>query len=294
MNQELKVGLTVLISLVILIGGIMWGKGYRLRAKQYDISVLFNTTGGLEKGANVLANGVVKGRVKDIEFFDGYVRVTAAVDEDVVLYSDFVVTIEAPTVMAGQVLSLYTGTKPPRVQEFVDMKGTDPQGMTAIVAKMQDFTGRIEVTLTHLDSLLVDAHVLLGDTSNQANLKRAMNNVAEMTETSNELLQRNRAQIEQSLKDLQETLASARELTGKLSSRTDTTLMNVDSTMKSLTAVSVEVRDMLANINSGEGTVGKLFTDDELYLKLNRTLDEVESLSYHLRTKGMRQKIVFF
>jgi phospholipid/cholesterol/gamma-HCH transport system substrate-binding protein len=294
MNQELKVGITVLVSLVILIGGIMWGKGFRLRAKRYEISVLFTTTGGLENGANVLANGVIKGKVKNIEFFDGYVRVSAAVDEDVVLYSDFVATIEAPTVMAGQVLSLYTGTTPPRMDEFVDIKGTDPQGMTAIVAKMQDFTGRIEVTLSHLDSLLIDAHVLLGDTANQANLNKTLTNVAEMSQTSNEMLSRNRAQIEQSLKDLQLTLASARELTDKLSTRTDSTLNTVDSTLNALSGVATEVRDLLANINSGEGTVGKLFTDDELYLKLNRTLDEVDSLSYHLRTKGMRQKIVLF
>ena len=199
MKQELKVGITVLVSLVILIGSIMWGKGFRLQAKRYEFSVLFSNTGGLEEGANLLANGVIKGHVRSIDFYDGYVRVSATIDEDVIMYSDYVITIESPTDMAGQALSIYTGTTAPRADISKDLQGTDPQGMTAIMNKLQGFTGRIEVTLNHLDSLLIDAHHVLGDTTNQANLSRTMSNAAELSETTNEMLQANRNALEASL-----------------------------------------------------------------------------------------------
>jgi len=294
MKQELQVGITVLVSLVILIGSIMWGKGFRLRAKRYEFTVLFSNTGGLEEGANLLANGVIKGHVTGIDFYNGYVRVSGTIDEDVIMYSDYVITIESPTVMAGQALSIYTGTKEPRADISKDLDGTDPQGMTAIMNKMQAFTGRIEVTLTHLDSLLVDAHQVLGDSSNQANLSRTMSSTAELAETTNEMLQSNRKALEASLTDLRATMASARELTESLNSRSGGTLASVDSAMTSLTGVANEVRTLVANINSGQGTAGKLFNDDELYKRLTETLAEVDSLSYQLRTNGLRHKIVFF
>ncbi len=89
-------------------------------------------------------------------------------------------------------------------------------------------------------------------------------------------------------------MASARELTDKLNERSGGTLSSVDSAMTSLTNVANEVRTLVAKINSGEGTAGKLFSDDELYRRLTETLTEVDSLSYQLRTQGLRHKIVFF
>lgn len=294
MKQELKVGITVLASLVILVGGIMWGKGFRLQAKRYDFTVLFRNTGGLEKGANLLANGVIKGHVTDIDFHDGYVRVSGTVDEDVIMYSDYVITIESPTVMAGQALSIYTGTQAPPADVTRDLKGTDPQGMGAIMSRMQNFTDRIEVTLDHLDSLLMDAHDVMGDSANKANLSRTVSSTAALAETTNDMLQENRKALESSLADLRATMASARELTETLNSKSEGTISTIDSAMTSLTLVANEVHTLIANMNNGEGTFGKLMTDDELYKQLTQTLSEVDSLSHHIRTQGFRHKIVLF
>jgi len=294
MKKEIKVGSTLLLSLVILIGGIMWGKGLRLSAKRYPVTVMFQNTGGLENGANVLANGVLKGSVKRIEFFDGYVKVTASIDEDVVIYSDYIVTIESPTVMAGQALSIYTGTDKVRADIATPLAGTDPMGMSTMMGKIQDFGARIETTLNHLDSLLIDAHTVLGDTSNQANLNKLMTNAADVAKTSNEMLTANRKLLEASLIDLRAAMASTRELTEKLNGSSGGTIAAIDSAMFALTGTANEIRTLVAQVNSGEGTMGKLFTDDELYKRLNETLIEVDSLSHELRTNGMRQKIVFF
>ncbi|MCB9366982.1 MAG: MCE family protein [Calditrichaeota bacterium] len=294
MKQEIRVGAALLASLIILISGIIWGKGYQLRASRYVFSVDFKNAGGLEKGANVMANGVIKGRVKDIEFRDGFVRVTADLDDEVKIYSDYFATIESPTVMAGQALSIYTGTTPPFANISVPLNGTDPQGVGAMIGKLQDFSARLESTLSRLDSVLVDVHVVLGDTGNQASLKSVMSNAAGVTEQSNELLRENRKVLEASLEDLRATLASARELSEKLNGRSDSTLAGVDSAMASLTAAGEQVRVLIGRINAGEGTVGKLFTQDDLYIKLQESLTEIDSLSHHLRTKGMRQKIVLF
>jgi len=294
MKLELKVGIAVLTSLAMVIGGIMWGKGYRLNAKRYEVSVLFTNTGGLEKGANVMANGVVKGRVHSIDFQQGFVRVEARLDDDVVLFDDFIATIESPTMMAGQVLSFHTGKSGRRLTNYIDLNGTNPMSMSETMEKIKDFAGRIETTLNRLDSVLIDAHAVMGDTANQQNLAKLMTNAAGVAEQSNDMLRDNREKLDQSLSDLRIAMANARELTESLNNRSDGTLAKVDSALTELTGVAGEVRTLVANLNSPEGSVGKIIHDDEFYQRLNATLQEVDSLSYHLRTVGLRHKIVFF
>ncbi|MCC6476258.1 MCE family protein [bacterium] len=294
MKNELKVGAALLLSLVIIVGGIMWGKGFRLQAQRYMISVKFTNTGGLEPGANVMANGVVKGRVHSIEFNEGYVLVTASLDNDVNLYSDYIATIESPTVMAGSALSIYTGDDLPKADVTQVLKGTDPQGVGSLVNRMSEFTDRLEVTLSNLDSVLISSNLILGDTSNRKNFARFVDHAASTAESTDELLKTNRAAIENSLSNLQAALASTRELTENLNRRSDSTLAAVDSAMYALSGVAKEVQTLVASINAGEGTVGKLVTDDELYQKLNDALAQIDSLSSDLRNNGLRHRIVIF
>jgi len=293
-SNELKVGLAVLISLIILVGGIIWGKGYRLSATRYRVTVEFGSIGGLEPGANVLANGVVKGRVKSINFQQGSVLVEASIDNDVQIYSDYLVTIEAPTVMAGNVLSIYTGNQPPVVDAGVVLDGDDPLGMSAIAGRVKDFAAKIEVTLGHLNDLLVNMNTVLGDSANQENMNNLLAAATETAETTNELLAENRKKITASLDKIDAILSSTRGITETAEARVTQILDNVDSAMAVVTVLADEMRTFVSRLESNEGTLGKLMTDDKLYLRLNETLAEVDSLSHVLRTKGLRHKIVFF
>jgi phospholipid/cholesterol/gamma-HCH transport system substrate-binding protein len=293
-SNELKVGLAVVISLSILIGGIMWGKGFRLASSRYDIQVVFTSVGGMENGANVMANGVVKGRVKAIDFRDGTILVSASIDKEVRIYSDYFITIESPTVMAGNALSIYTGTKRPEVDLAQPLRGDNPMGMSAMVQKVQDFTSKLEVTLGHLNKLLVNVNTVIGDSTNQENMNTLLAEATESARQTRMMLSENRQQIRESLDKLDTILETTAGISETANARLSGTMDGIDSAMVAITSLADDLRAFVSRLENEDSTIGKLLTDDELYIRLNQTLAEVDSLSVSIRTKGMRQKIVLF
>jgi phospholipid/cholesterol/gamma-HCH transport system substrate-binding protein len=293
-KNEIRVGLAVIISLVFLVAGIMWGKGYSLRSSRYHIEVVFDNVGGLENGANVLANGVVKGKVASIRLEGGKVYVEASIDKNVTLYSDYQITVESPTVMAGKALSIIPGSKPPLADVNHTLQGENPVGMTEAVHVFQTIASDVQVTLRDLDSLIVNLNKVASDSTTRVGITSLVNSASEVAKTSNEWLIKNRERLTHTVTLAESTLVTVKDLTQNTAQRLNGTLTGVDSATAQLADLAASARQTVAMINRGEGTIGKVLTDSSLYVRLNKTLAEVDSLAREIRTKGMKQKIVLF
>lgn len=293
-RNEIKVGIAVLISLVILIGGIMWGKGYRIRTARYDIQVVFDNVSGLESGSNVHANGVVKGRVTKIELRDGRVTVRAAVDKTVTLYSDYRITIESPTVMAGKVLALYPGSQMPPADISVPLKGEPPMGMGEAVGIFQGISEDFRTALVNVNSLMVNLNRIVGDTMNQQHVASLLTDASGSARTTNEWLRDNRDDLSEIVDRLRTTLEATELLIHTTEARLNSTLAGVDSTSAQINALTASLRQIADQIAREDGTVGKILRDDELYARLNKTLAGLDSLAQSVRTKGLKHRITLF
>jgi phospholipid/cholesterol/gamma-HCH transport system substrate-binding protein len=293
-RNEIRVGIAVLISLVMLVGGIIWGKGYRLRTSRYAIEVVFDNVSGLEAGANVLANGVTKGRVTNIILREGEVWVGAKVDKNVTLYSDCRITIESPTVMAGKVLAIYPGHKMPLADLSKPLKGIPPLGVGEVMTIFESVTNDLQSVLHNVNTLVTNLNRVAGDTINQEHLSSLLASADNVARTSDEWLTENRAQLSETLDRLETAIVEAEALVSTTQSRLGVTLAGVDSATAQINALALSLRELTDKINSDQGTVGKLLTDDELYNRLNHALAEIDSLSKSLRTQGLRTRIRIF
>ncbi|TCK05318.1 MlaD family protein [Phorcysia thermohydrogeniphila] len=56
-------------------------------------------------------------------------------------------------------------------------------------------------------------------------------------------------------------------------------LQNIDEAVENMKEISAELRELLAKVNKGEGTVGKLFNDEELYNSLSKTAKTLGKLA---------------
>ncbi|HEY3294870.1 MAG TPA: MlaD family protein [bacterium] len=293
-KNEIRVGIAVIISIVFLIGGIMWGKGYRLRSSRYHIQVVFDNVGGLENGANVLANGVVKGKVTRISLSGGKVFVDAAIDKSVTLFSDYHVTVESPTVMAGKALSLLPGSKLPPADITMPLNGDNPVGMTEAVHVFQDIANDVQTSLRDLDTLLVNLNRVAADTVTRKGVTTLVNNASEIARTSNEWLMQNRERLTNTVTQAESTLVAVKSLSQNAAARLNGTLGGVDSVTAQMAHLTQSATQTLRLLNEGQGTLGKVLTDSSLYVRLNRTLEQIDSLAVSIRTKGMKQRIVLF
>jgi phospholipid/cholesterol/gamma-HCH transport system substrate-binding protein len=294
-KAELQVGAAVIVSLAILVFGIMWGKGISLKVSRRPITVEFHNIGGLEPGTNVLANGVVMGRVSGIEMRDGKVVITATLDNDVVLFSDYRITIESPTLMAGKVVSIYPGSLAPHVTtDGIILHGDEPLGVGEALALLMDLSGDLKATMMNLNNLLIHLNEVAGDSSNQVNFHDLLAHAGEAAEQSAELMKENRVQFKATLEQLSATIGAAQRVADLADRRMGTTIDGVDSLVSQLGDLASSLRSVAGNLNSDSTTAGRLLHDDELYIRLNSALTEVDSLAKSIRTKGLRNKIVLF
>jgi len=278
----------------MLIVGVMWGKGYRIRAARYEIEVVFDNVSGLEDGCNVLANGVLKGRVTSIVLHEGRVTVRAAVDKSVTLYSDYRITIESPTVMAGKVLALYPGSKTPVADVSRPLKGQPPLGVAEAVGIFESVSENVQTALHNLNALMINLNLIVGDSANRDNISGLLSNAHGAARTSNDWLRDNRDDLTESIAQLKTTLDAAELMIHNLESRMDNTFTGVDSVVTQLNSLTASLRVVMDQVNNKEGTLGKLVGDEELYLRLNRTLAEVDSLAKAIRAKGIKTHISLF
>jgi phospholipid/cholesterol/gamma-HCH transport system substrate-binding protein len=293
-RNEIKVGLAVLISIAILIGGIIWGKGYSLRASRYPIEVVFDNVGGLESGTNVLANGVVKGKVTDISLKGGKVFVRAVVDKSVTLFSNYRITIESPTVMAGKVLALEPGDKLPLADVARPLRGQPPLGVGEAVTIFENLSTDIQTALHNLDTLLVNLNKVAGDTANQNHVSELLADASGAARTSNEWLSENREKLTSTLTQLEGAVTAMNDLIHTTESRLQSTMNGVDSTASQISNLTTSVQGIVSQANSENGTLGKLINDPELYERMNRALGQADSLIKEIRAKGIKTHITIF
>ena len=293
-KNELKVGIAVLVSLIILIGGIMWGKGYRLKVARYEIAVLFDNVSGLESGCNVLANGVVKGGVQKSAGKEGRGPVPAAGKKSVTLYPNSRIPIDPRAVGGGRFLALYPASNRPGGEVSNPLDGKPPLGMGEAVGIFQDISEDFRTALHHLNSLLVNLNVIVGDTLNQRHVSSLLTDASGAARTSNEWLRDNRDDLTDIVLRLKTTIEATELIMHTTEARLNTTLDGVDSTTAQITALSASLHTIAEQINREDGTLGKLLRDDELYQRLTGTLAQVDSLSEALRKKGLKHRITFF
>ena len=108
-NIEFRVGLTVIISTLILIFGIIWGKEFRIKSNKYQVDLIFDNVGGMIPGDPVTVNGLREGKVAELGWHDRMVLVKIELNDRVQLYEDAEFIIVSAELLAGMRVEIFPG-----------------------------------------------------------------------------------------------------------------------------------------------------------------------------------------
>jgi phospholipid/cholesterol/gamma-HCH transport system substrate-binding protein len=291
---EIKVGLAVLAAFVIIVVGIMWGKGIKLRAERYPIIVHFQGIGGLENGALVLVNGVPKGKVTRITLAPDHVAVRCLVDKDVHILSDYRVAIETVQLMSGKVVAIYPGIEGHEVNTEMPLRGLPTFGISDVVALIDEFSLDFKQVLVNMNALLLNLDRIAGDSANQVHISRSLANLDRSSAAAAQWITENRESLTHSIAHLEGTLASLQTLVEHSESKIDRSLARFDSASAALQALAGDLRAVTSDLREGKGTLGQLIADPELYERLNTTTANLDSLIQKIRKRGLTTRIVLF
>lgn len=282
MKQEIKIGITGIIALIILFLGIKFLKGTNLFSSSSIYYIQFSNAKGLSKSSNVYADGYNVGIVSDIIYdYDhpGSVLVEISTNKDLRIPKGSSAKLDE-AVLGGCTLNMLLTTNLTDAYHPGDtIPGSDTQGMMAKAASMMP---QIEQIVARVDTLIATLNRLTSDPNLPMIIQNAelvSENLVRSSEELNRLLANDVPQLTTTFNRVGE---NAITLTDRLNS------LNLQATMDSVNMTISSVHQMMDQIQSPEGTLGLLMKDPSLYNNLNHTVQSADSLVTDLKTHPKR------
>lgn len=279
-KREVTVGSIVLLSIVVFVAGTMWLRGKSFNAGDL-LHIEFANIGNLKEASAVKISGFELGKVQSIDFLEpGKVIVSVAVDPKVQMKQDASAKIITLSLAAGDAaVDLDPGTSSAPLAKGDTIMGSSEPGLTdvagslaaradSVLAGIQamvdpDMTKQIRATLSSLQGTLAATQQTMAlygnpDKGPSAELARTM---AEFRQLS--------ARLDSTLANpgLQQAL-----------SKSDTLVSNLSIMTAKLTETGDKLNAILADIQAGKGTFGKLASDSALYRNLVKATGQMDSL----------------
>jgi phospholipid/cholesterol/gamma-HCH transport system substrate-binding protein len=278
--RDAQVGLMVVIAMVILVAGLMFFKRVSLDQDMLLYYVDFPAVEGLRKGDRVQARGIRVGQVEGFEIMPGKVRVAIEV-EDWLQLTD---TATAVLVMKGLVGEMLVEMEPGQGEAV--QPGHVFTGRNA--ASMIELGDKVHRALDQMHEVGGELHALLVDLRENDRVHGPLQAAEQALNQTNEVLADNRddlRRLTRNLAVLTEDLHGALG-DGQLDSvltATGAAAASLDSAMIELRTASVRANALLGMIEQGDGTIGRLMTDEALYDRADSTLESLDRFLDQLR-----------
>lgn len=280
-SQQIRVGMIFILSIVILVAGVLWFKNFKFGGANNRVTVEFATTSGLVRGDPVEVRGVPSGQVSQIRFEGGRALVTLDLEKSVALQADTRFAIENVGIMGQKLVAVYPGrdtvTVDPNSHLF---KGGYQPGIPEFMSNLEGVLESFNRVTTRLDAILV----AFSD-SDQGALRRTLQNtetitgdVARFTQDTQGELAKSVRNFSLAMDDLHRTLTGREAQINALMENTARTSARADTALAALQAAAVQGDSLLARLNRGQGSMGKMMQDETLYRELTATLVETRTL----------------
>lgn len=288
-SHELKVGTVALVTIVAFILMFQFLKGTALFTSTDTYHIIYDNIAGLTESNPVEINGYQAGVVQDVRLINdgsGRLLVSLSVDRNFNIPKDTEAEITTATLIAGMKIVLRMGQSNEMCHNHDTISG---YVATSIIDRLSGTLSPLEDNISsivlRLDSVITAINSILTPEMT-LNMKSAIANVSDVTSGLK--------QISDSRKDeLMAAIDGIQTFTSMLAANSST----IDSTLKNLGEISdaVSTSDLktslgslqssirgldtiLTGISKGEGSAGKLVTNDSLYTNLSNTLYNLDML----------------
>lgn len=321
-SRTLKVGALAIISIGILIWGYTYLKGKNIFQNSTQIYVEYENIDGLSTSAPVIINGFKIGIVSQVylkEDYSGKIMVVLDITESLSIAKENVVAkIESSSIMGGKqvILKFPKGVCDGNncLESGDTIRGETVSLLGSMTSDLDPYLDRAERSFEAIDSMLRNWGTAEGAEDgigkSLSDIQAILSNLNATSYSLNILIRGASGKIDGVLGDLEgvtnnlaasnaqikNTLESTAKLTQNLSEAdisstlggANTAIEELQKTLVSVDKAVKEFNQTLAQANSGEGTLGMLLQDGELYKDLDASLKNLDILLEDLRENPAR------
>ncbi|MXW83677.1 MAG: MCE family protein [Rhodothermaceae bacterium] len=270
-NNELKIGLAVVLAGVVFYLGIRFLRDLPLFGQATVYHTELVNSNGLAAGNAVVVNGVGVGSITEVRLILTGAYITFSVEEDVALTEGTTASAGGFGFVSSVQLNLTLG--PPDAPVYEPGSIIPASNQSDVLADLTDrapaVLGRIDTVLTGSSQAISAARYLL--TGPESQMQQTLASIRNSAGAFEAVLLAEQGSMQAVLKDIEQlaiTLESfAGDSLGGAATALKEVLVRLSMNLDLLETTTVELNTLLASINSGQGTLGKLVTDDSLYVE---------------------------
>lgn len=292
LSREVKTGILVIAGILLFIFGYNFLKNSSLLETDRMFYVKYDNVAGLTPSAPVTINGLEVGQVKQIDLIDnmGGLLVKFSVEKDFQFSSNSKVQIYSSGLIGGNNLGIIPVNDAAKKAKSGDtLLGEIQAGMIdGLMDKFVPLETSLKQTLARLDTVLGDVADIM-DEETKTNLRNSIANLNSTITSFNgvsrdmkSLLSSNKEKLNNTFTNLDVTSANFAKLSDSLAQlQTGKLVRNMEETIGRLNNIA-------EGIEQGEGSVGKLLKDEELYDNLTGASLQLEQLLEDMKLNPKR------
>jgi len=294
-TRELKTGIVAVAVIALFIWGFNYLKGLNIfdaALKTYFTE--YSNVEGLNTSSVVTLNGLEVGKVIAVKFNDdpakrGWLTVEFSAETDLEFSKNSIAKIYSASLMGGKSLAIVPSYEGETAKSGDFFKGeTEADVITSVTENLKPLFAKVENAVVSADSVLVGLNEIM-DAKTRADLKSSIaqlnatiSNFNAISKSVNEMVATNKVKISNTLTNAELMTSNFAKLSDSLAnSNLGVTIKNLETTVNNLNGI-------LATVESGEGTLGKLLKDEAMYNNLTSASKELDELLREMKLHPKR------
>lgn len=267
---EFKVGALVLgVATLIAVMSVQVSDNPSFLGRSKKAHFLMADAGGLVKGSQIKTAGIPVGTIANISLEDGQARVDLSFKSDTPLTVSAGVTIKSAGILGDKYVDVYPGspTDPPLENGGRINNVKDKGSLDSVIASVGDIATSLKDVSANLKEAVSE------DGSRKHVLGRIILNIEKVTQDLSEITSQNKGKVNEIVDQVHGITKTLDDILNDPSDkgfkkRWAVALDRIDSSLKNIDEITTK-------INNGEGTIGKLVSDEATAEKVESAIDSV-------------------
>lgn len=298
MRKEVRIGIFAVVMIAVLYWGINFIKGTDLVRGTHTYYALYDQVSGLQTSAPIVVQGFQVGVIKSMDFDpekSSQITLELSVKAKFRIPRDSRARIFSDGLLGGKAIAIELGSSTSYLEQGDTLhSGIEPGLLDVAGSELEDIKQQVGVLIAQTTRALEGVNTLLE--LNTASLTTTLENVASISGTLDGVVARQGANVEAILRNINALTASLGasvpkldRAMGNVEAMTDTLRRaNLSGTIQSLSSSLAQLDVLIAGLNRGQGTAGKLLTDQALYDSLAEASANLSALLEDLKANPKR------
>ena len=303
-SNETKVGSLTVIAITILIIGYNFLKGKDLFTNTVDYYAKYENINGIKVSNAILYNGFNVGKVTSLDLNEkGEVIATLTLQPDVKIPINTIAKIASQDLLGAKAIVLLFSDARTYHQEGDTLQSDVEMSLSESVnTQVLPVKAKAEKLLGTMDSILISVQTILNPNFRNnidesfSSIKRSIETLEKTANRIDTLVKFQSARfanitanIESITSNLKNNNQKITDILTNLNQISDSiTKVNFVQTIDNANRAIAQVASITEKINNGQGTLGQLVNDEQLYHNINQTAADLDKLMVDLRLNPKR------